>query len=411
MITLLRNRSLLTLCLAGFSAYTGAGMISTVRVLYVHSHGGSLGILSAMASAFLVANFVCQYPWGLLTDRWGRKPVLLVGLTGQALLAGVYVFISDPVLFVGLRVLEGAAAASILPSARAAIADLFPDNQRGRAYGLFSAFFNLGFLVGPAAGGLLAAIGYSWVFFVAVGIRLVSAAVVLRGLPNLKRSTFHEIDGTEPGWRGLIALPLVAAYLIAFGDYLWIGFDLTLAPLWMRHHLGASIAMIGIAYSVWALPSALLVPFGGRLADRYPRWALILVAGLGQLPMYALYAVAHSIYPILFGFALQASLYAVVSPAVDAHVAKSSPAGRRGRIQSTYSAVGVAGAFAGASAFVPLYAVDYRLPLVAQGIGYGLVILVGGLLIAFSEQRRRASVEMGGPEPDVMDEPGVAALQ
>jgi|SRR5579884_123309 len=387
----------------------GAGMVSTVRVLYVHAHGGSLAVLGAMAAAFLVANFICQYPWGWLTDRWGRKRVLLVGLTAQALITGSYVLVSDPVLFIAIRCLEGAATASILPSARAAVADLFPDQQRGRAYGLFSAFFNLGFLFGPAAGGLLAGLGYVWVFLVAVGIRLIAAGVIWSGLPALRppRSPAHETQATS-GWRSLVTLPLVAAYVIAFGDYLWIGFDLTLAPLWMRQHLGATITMIGLAYSVWALPSALLVPLGGRLADRYPRWLLILICGLGQLPMYAAYALAHSMTPILIGFAIQAALYAVVSPAVDAHVAKSSPSTSRGRVQSTYSAVGVVGAFVGASVFVPLYALDYRLPLIIQGAGYGVVIIAGASLIALSQRRLTPAEPL---EPDLTEEPAVVALQ
>jgi len=386
----------------------GAGMVSTVRVLYVHSHGGSLAILSAMATAFLVSNFVCQYPWGWLADRWGRKPVLIVGLVAQALCAGVYLLITDPALFVLLRVVEGAAAASILPSARAAIADLFPDEQRGRAYGLFTAFFNLGFLFGPAAGGLLAGIGYTWVFLVAVTIRLVSAVVVWNGLPSVKAVATSSTGDARVGWRALLAVPLLAAYIIAFGDYLWIGFDLTLAPLWMRHHLGASITMIGVAYSVWALPGALLVPFGGRLADRYPRWALILVAGLAQLPMYALYALSHSIFPVMLGFALQAAFYAVVSPSVDAHVAKSSPLGRRGRVQSTYTAFGLVGALVGASVFVPLYAINYRLPLVVMGFGYGSVILIGSGLMAFSRDRTAGIHAEAALAPE---EPALAALQ
>jgi len=388
MLSLRRNRSLLSLCLAAFAAYMGTGMVSTVRVLYVRSHGGSLGIISAMATAFLVSNFVCQYPWGWVADRWGRKPVLLVGLLAQAALSMLYLGVSDPALFVVIRVFEGAAAASILPSARAAIADLFPDDERGRAYGVFTAFFNLGFLFGPAAGGLLAGLSYVWVFMVAMGIRLISAAVVWRGLPAVRLPV--QGSGQNATARGgLLSIPLIAAYVIAFSDYLWIGFDLTLAPLWMRHHLGASITMIGVAYSVWALPSTLLVPLGGRMADRFPRWLLILTCGLGQLPMFGLYVLAHSIYPILVGFALQAALYAVVSPALDAHVAASSPVGRRGCVQSTFTACGIMGALAGATVFVPLYAVDYRLPLVVQGTGYGVFILIGSTLIALSERWKR----------------------
>ncbi|HEV3308903.1 MAG TPA: MFS transporter, partial [Chloroflexota bacterium] len=338
---LLSNRSLLTLCVAAFATYTGAGMVGAVRVLYVQSHGGSLVVISAMASAFLVANFVFQYPWGWLSDRWGRRQVLLVGMVAQCLFVAAYLFISDPALFVAVRFLEGAATASILPSARAAIADLVPDRERGRAYGTFSAFFNFGFLFGPAAGGLLAAVNFRLVFGLAVGLRVIGAVVIFAGLTGLPQSGPHaRAAGTERIWKALLSMPLVAGYIIAFGDYLWLGFDQTLAPLWMRHHLAASIWQIGLVYSLWAVPGVLLAPLGGRLADRYPRWLLILVAGLGQFPMYLGYVLAHSIYVIFALFPIQACLYAVVSPAVDAHVAGSAPEHIRARAQSTFTAVG-----------------------------------------------------------------------
>lgn len=389
---MLRNRQLLALCLVVFAAYTGQGMLTTIRVLYVHGHGGSLAIIGAMTSAFLIANFACQYPWGWLADRWGRKPVMMVGLVAQAFLTGAYLFVSDPALFVAIRLLEGAATASVLPSARAAIADLVPDQQRGRAYGMFSAFFNLGFLFGPAAGGLLAALSYSIVFLIAASLRLSSVLIIWRVFKNPPRRAPAAGDTIQESSTRLFSPALIAAYVIAFGDYLWIGFDLTLAPLWMKQHLGASVALIGLTYSIWALPSAIVTPIGGRLADRYRRSTLILVCGLAQVPIYLIYAAASSIFVVMAFFAIQACLYAVVSPAVDAHVARSSPSGRRGRVQSTYSAVGMAGAFAGASVFVPLYALNYRLPLVILGVAYGLFILVGGIMI-FTVEGRSARPE------------------
>ena len=70
---MLRNRTLLAISLSVCAAYTGIGMVSPVRVLFAQAHGASLAIIGAMASAYLVSNFVFQYPSGWLADRWGRK--------------------------------------------------------------------------------------------------------------------------------------------------------------------------------------------------------------------------------------------------------------------------------------------------------------------------------------------------
>src|SRR5579871_5629356 len=109
-------------------------MVLPVRILYAQAHGASLGVIGAMASAFLLANFICQYPTGWLADRWGRKPVIVWGLVAQVVLAFAYLAVSDPLAFVVLRFAEGAVAASLLPSARAIIADSVPPDERGRAY-------------------------------------------------------------------------------------------------------------------------------------------------------------------------------------------------------------------------------------------------------------------------------------
>src|SRR5437879_13360455 len=108
---MLRNRTLLAVSLAVCASFTGIGMIIPVRVLYAESRGASLAIIGAMASAYLISNFVFQYPVGWLADRWGRKEIMIVGLTAQAALSLIYLFIADPILFIILRFIEGIAAA------------------------------------------------------------------------------------------------------------------------------------------------------------------------------------------------------------------------------------------------------------------------------------------------------------
>jgi len=386
---MLRNRVLLAVSLAVGTAYIGIGMVGPVRVLYAEAQGASLEIISAMASAFLIANFIAQYPSGWLSDRWGRKRLMVGGLLVQGLLSAAYLLITDPLIFVILRAAEGLAAAAVLPSARALIADATPPEKRGAAYGLFSAFFNAGFLIGPALGGVLATTAYSNAFIGAVLCRLVALLIVLLLIPSARSQgkTAHERESAVRRSRALLSLPLLGAFVLAFGDYLFLGFDLALLPLWMNQHLGATVAVIGIAYVAWAVPSIVLAPLGGRIADRTRRSRLILIFGLAQVPLYLLYGLADTSIPIIIGFAVQAIAYALVQPAVDAHVAAASAADARGRVQSAYATVGLAGAFAGASGLTVLYGLDFRLPLFAMGAAYGCCVLLGGLMIRRSEAR------------------------
>jgi MFS family permease len=391
---MLRNRTLLAVSFAVAAAYTGIGMVGPVRVLYARQQGASLEIIGAMASAYLIANFAAQYPTGWLADRWGRRRMMVLGLVAQALLSVTYIFVTDPLLFVVLRSVEGLAAAPVLPAARALIADAVPDDQRGRAYGFFGACFNFGFLLGPAAGGLLASTGYTSAFWGAAFCRLAALVIVLLFVPSVQvPSAASGVRSSAARRRAIISLPLVGAYILAFGDYLYLGFDLALMPLWMHDHLGASVVVIGLAYVTWAIPSVVVAPFGGRIADGHRRSYLILIFGLAQVPIYVVYGLATAAWLVVGFFAVHAVLYSFVQPAVDAHVADSSPAEARARVQGMYYTVGLVGAFTGSNLLTPLYALDFRLPLFVLGAGYGLCILAGGLLIRRAERRGL----VGGP--------------
>ena len=385
---MLRNRALLAVSIAVCAAYIGIGMVVPVRVLYAQSQGATLAIIGAMASAYLVSNFLFQYPSGWLADRWGRKPMMIFSLLGQAGLSVVYLFISDPVLFVALRFAEGAVAAAFLPSARAMIADATPAEKRGEAYGIFNAFFNVGFLLGPALGGLIAGLGYTPPFIGAALFRLVALLLILILIrPQVKREQREE--AAPVSLRALFALPLAASYLLAFGDFLYIGFDITLVPLWMHDHLGASVTWIGVSYLLWSVPGVLLAPIAGRIADRKRRSTMMLIFGLSQVPFYITYGFSNSFFLVAALFLLHGTLYAFIQPAVDSHVATAANSQARARIMGLYSAFGLFGGFVGANGFSILYGWSFRYPLFAIGLGYGLCVLIGGLLIRKAEQRYR----------------------
>lgn len=383
-----RNRPFLAVSLAVGTTFAGIGMVAPVRVLYAQSRGASLAIIAAMASAFLFSNFAFQYPSGWIADRWGRKRIMVAGLLVQSAISASYLLVSDPLLFILLRVGEGIGSASLLPPARAVIADTVPERGRGEAYGVFSAFFNGGFLLGPAIGGLLAATGYSSAFVASSGVRLLALAVVLALVPGGERARPADEERRAPGAGArLLTLPLLAAYVLSAGDALYLGFDLTLLPLWMRHHLGAPIAGIGFAFALWAIPNMIIAPLGGRVADRTRRSGLILIFGLAQVPIYAVYGLLTWYVPLLVLSTLHGAVYAMVQPAVDAHLAASSPPEARARVQSIYMGVGMASAFVGANTLPLLYTLNFRLPIFTVGAVFGVCIAIGGGLVRLSEQR------------------------
>jgi MFS family permease len=341
-----------------------------------------------MASAYLISNFVFQYPSGWLADRWGRKSIMILGLFIQAVLSLVYLVINDPILFVVLRFAEGIAGASVLPPARALIADSVPAENRGEAFGIFSAFFNGGFLLGPALGGLLATTAYATAFIGAVLFRLVAIVIILTLVKVARKSSMEAQTQAKTSPHNIIfTLPLIGAYILVFGDFLYLGFDQTLLPIWMHDHLGASVALIGIAYMMFAIPNVILSPITGRVADRKRRSSLILIFGLAQVPLYITYGFVNTGILVAGLFAVHGIVYSLIQPAVDSHVATASDPNARARVQGAYSTAGLAGAFAGATVFSLLYGINFRLPLFAMGVAFGICVIVGGVMVRISEAR------------------------
>ena len=161
----------------------GFGIILPVLPLYAERFGATPATVGALFASFSVAQLLLAPVWGSVSDRVGRKPVLLLSLAGTvagSLLTGLAG--SLPVLFFG-RVLDGASGASV-SVAQAAVADLSEPDQRARLFGLLGAAFGLGFVAGPALGALAALGGPRVPFFVAAGIAGANALVGLRRLPE-----------------------------------------------------------------------------------------------------------------------------------------------------------------------------------------------------------------------------------
>jgi EmrB/QacA subfamily drug resistance transporter len=140
-----------------------------------------------VVTIFLVTSTITVPIYGKLSDLYGRRPLLLVGISlfllGSAL-SGLSQTMWQLILFRGI---QGLGAGAIFPIALAVIGDLFTPAERGKYQGLFGAIFGIAFLIGPGLGGFLTDnFSWHWVFFVNLPIGFVALAVIGRLLPNIK---------------------------------------------------------------------------------------------------------------------------------------------------------------------------------------------------------------------------------
>jgi DHA1 family tetracycline resistance protein-like MFS transporter len=233
-----------------------------------------------LAFVYAIMQFVCAPILGNLSDRFGRRPVLLaaIGALGvDYLILGFAPTIGW--LFLG-RAIAGIAGASFTP-AYAYIADVSPPEKRAQNFGVVGAAFGLGFILGPAVGGLLGTLGARAPFFVAAGVSLLNFAygffVLKESLPVEKRRPFELRRANPVGM--LLQMrkqPVVLGLLGAL--FIWmIGHQVMPSTWsfytkfrfgWSEAMIGASLATVGVimAVSQAVLPRVLVPKLGERRA-------------------------------------------------------------------------------------------------------------------------------------------------
>jgi MFS transporter, DHA1 family, tetracycline resistance protein len=182
----------------------GFGIILPVIAIYTERFGAGSITIGFLVASFSLAQFVAAPLLGRLSDKIGRKPVILVSLFGTAVgsvLTGAAMGVW--MLFLG-RVIDGASGASI-SVAQGAVTDVAPPDQRARLLGLLAAAFGVGFVIGPALGGIAALVGERVPFFLAGAIALVNAIVAVKRLPETRKP-----PGTAPAHKHRIEDDIVA---------------------------------------------------------------------------------------------------------------------------------------------------------------------------------------------------------
>jgi DHA1 family tetracycline resistance protein-like MFS transporter len=297
-----------------------------------------------LALAFAGTQFVCAPILGNLSDRFGRRPVLLTAVAAFGLdyvVMGVAPTFAW--LFVG-RLISGMTGASFTP-AYAYVADVTPPEKRAQNFGMISAAFGVGFILGPALGGLLGGFGPRAPFFVAAALSLanfVFGLFVLReSLPPERRRPFDWRRANPLGT--LIRMrerPLVLGVLAAL--FLWMVAHQVMPATWAfytKFRFGWSEATIGaslaLAGAVMAASQAtllrLLVP---RIGERRAALTGIAIAVLGYLG----YATAGASW-MMFAWLLTWFFGAMVMPSSNALMSHRVPRDAQGELQGAVASL------------------------------------------------------------------------
>ena len=329
---------------ANFIDRLGGTLIFPFFALYVTQHFNvgmtQAGILLAIFSIF---GFIGSMLGGALTDKFGRRGMVLFGLVFSALSSVAMGLVNELNVFYGLAVVVGLLSNIAGPAHQAMVADILPEEQRSEGFGIMRVVTNLAWIIGPSIGGLLAARSYLLLFVLDAILSLITAVIVYKLIPETKPEATEaqkqeSILTTLVGYRDVTADKIYMAFLvvsmlmlIAYGQIY------NTLSVYLRDVHEVSTQKYGLLMS---LNAALVVILQIWIARRIKQASPMLMMALGTL----FYMIGLTMYGFVanYGLFIMAMLIItvgemIVMPVGQTLVANFAPVAMRGRYMAVYS--------------------------------------------------------------------------
>ncbi len=269
-----------------FVNLVGFGIIIPLLPFYAQTFGASPLVIGLLFASFSVSQLVAAPILGDLSDRWGRRPVLIFSLLGTVVSFVMLALAQSLAMLFAARIVDGLSGGNIT-TARAYIADITTEEDRAKAFGVLGAAFGLGFIVGPGLGAAFSHISYTAPIWAAAAITIVATALAYFWLPE----TVHRAHaGGRSPWHALTDLWRRSHLRVLFTiDFVyWASFAVyqTTFALFGAHRFGFDAAHTGYLLSAFGflgvvVQGGLVGPAVSALGERRTLALGLLFAALG----------------------------------------------------------------------------------------------------------------------------------
>lgn len=278
------KRAFAGLFVATAATMLGIGIIVPILPLYAENMGASGVVLGLIFAGFALSRGVTAPVIGRVSDQYGRKRLLVVGLAGYSLLSIGYVFAPTPLVVAAIRTAQGFTSVMVTPIAQSYVADITPPGREGEFMNLFYISMFGGMAIGPSIGGYLAdAYSFAAPFYAMAAVGGVAMALIVVLVTEspaaddgpsgeaLSISDSLRAVARDRQMRGLIA------YISARGFYRW-GFN-AFFPVFAVSAIAFSRTEVGVLLSGYMVAGGLLQYPLGRLADRLAHYRTAFIVG------------------------------------------------------------------------------------------------------------------------------------
>ena len=331
----MRRSSLPIVYLAVFVDLLGFGIILPILPFYAEKFGANGLWIGAILTAYSAAQFVSALFLGRLSDRIGRRPVLLASLLGSALSLTASGFANSLVLLLLSRLIAGAFGGSIT-TAQAYVADVTTPSERTKYMGLLGASIGMGFVFGPGIGAALSGFGFSTAAFVAAGIAALNFLVGIVKLPESRVP--GQADAVRRSFRledvkAALSQPTLGSALLStfISTIAFVAMEATFA-LFGQVRFGLNPAGLGIIFTLVGIVVAVVQ--GGLIGRLHLRYDDRTLAGAGAVAMgvaFFLIPLMPSLTGAVVILGLLAAGQGLVSPTLSSLISQSSDVGEQGQ--------------------------------------------------------------------------------
>jgi len=334
------TRPLLIIFLTIFVNLVGFGIIIPLLPFYAESFGASPLVIGLLFAVFSLCQLASAPALGDLSDRYGRRPVLIFSLAGTVISFAMLALAHSIAMLFAARIVDGLSGGNI-STARAYVADVTEPKDRARAYGLIGAAFGLGFILGPALSGMLAGISYTAPIWAAAAVTLVATLMAWLWLPETVHRARAGVGNPFRFLPELVRRPIVRRVL-AMDFVYWFAFAMfqTTFALFAARRFGFDAARTGYFFAAFGIIGAVIQggfirPIVARIGDQ-PTFRLGLGFGMAGLvaaaAAHSVAAFAVALVPLAFGIGFG-------HPTMSSLVSRVARGDEQGRVQGAASAV------------------------------------------------------------------------
>ena len=226
------RQKILILSFALVVVMLGVGIVYPIFPFYIKELGASGTELGLLAATSALLEFIFAPIWGSVSDRTGRKPILMIGMVGYGLSMLLFGLATQLWMLFASRALSGILSSATLATAMAYIGDTTSEEDRGGGMGMLGAAMALGVILGPGFGGWLAGDSLSTPFFIAAGMSLVSLLLILFLVPEslpaeARKRTEGKVSTVQLGelWRALSSPIGVLLFMVALFSFALTNFE------------------------------------------------------------------------------------------------------------------------------------------------------------------------------------------